>query len=150
MRLYPVTKHGISTDPFDVLTTFDTMFDNFFNYPTLRNRSTSKVGTTPRANVVKGDNGYTIEMAAPGFSRDDFNIDVENNTLTVSVISEDNPEYDEKIQTREYSYSNFSRSWSMPKDANVEGISARYDAGILFVEVPVEGKKETKRIISVE
>ena len=74
MKLYPVTKHGISTDPFDVLNTFDTVLDNFFNYPSTFHPS-SKVGTTPRANVVKDSDGYTIAMAAPGFSREDFNID---------------------------------------------------------------------------
>ncbi len=150
MKLYPVTKHGISTDPFDMLTTFDTMFDSFFNYPTSRTRTKTKIGTVPRANVVKSDTGFTIEMAAPGFSRDEFNIDVQNHTLTVSVTSEDTPDYEDSLQTREYSYSNFSRSWTMPKDANVDAISARYEAGILFVEVPVEGRKETKRTITVE
>lgn len=152
MKIFPVTRFG-STDPFDMVSAFDKMFDNYFNtYPSAAKSFTAEntVTTVPRANVLKKDNGYIIELAAPGFSRDEFIIDVENNTLSISVSTEDNKEYVDSIQMREYRYHNFSRSWTLPEGTGIDRIAANYEAGILYINVPVEGVKDTKRVITVE
>ena len=67
----------------------------------------------------------------------------------IAVNSEDTEEQ-KNIHTREYSYSAWQRSWAMPEGANVEGISARYEAGILKVYVPMAGISKRKHTIAVE
>jgi HSP20 family protein len=154
MKIFPVTRFGTSVpDPFDMMSTFDKVLDSYFNtHPVTGQLTTngSNITTVPRANIVKKDNGYVVELAVPGFSRDQFQIDVENNTLSVSVNTEDTPDYKDSLQVREYRYQNFSRSWTLPEGVSINQISANYDAGILYIAVPVEGVKDTKRIISVD
>mgnify|MGYP001226443535 CR=1 FL=1 len=149
MNIFPVTRFG--TTPFDMISVFDKIFDDTFSTrePAYKNTHAA-ITTVPRANVVKSNKGYAIELAAPGFSRDEFIIDVENNTLSISVSTEDSTEYANTVQMREYKYNSFSRSWALPEGANVNAISATYDAGILNVSIPVEGIKETKRTIAVD
>jgi len=59
-------------------------------------------------------------------------------------------EYEDKIVHREYRFANFKRTFSLPENTNIDGISARYEAGILYVSVPVEEKSVQKRVITVE
>jgi HSP20 family protein len=136
--------------------TFNNFFDNFFNNGLAldryfdNNQTGQNYMTVPRANVIKNENGYSIEMAAPGFSRDEFELNVDNNTLTVSVSTNDTPEYERSVTMREYKFQSFSRSWEMPDNTNVDGITARYEAGILYIDVPVESQRKGKMTISVQ
>ena len=110
-------------------------------------------------NKKPGEIHYNLGLAAMTFDLDESvglildklkELNIENNTLSISVNTEDTNEYKGKVTSREYSFCSFTRSWTLPETANAESISARYDAGILYVEVPVEGVKETKRTIVVE
>ena len=125
---------------------FDNLFDNFLTLGQTR----QNYMTVPRANVITNENGYSIELAAPGFSRDEFELSVDNNTLTVSVNTEDTPDYEKSVTMREYKFQSFTRSWTLPENSNVEGVTARYDAGILYVDVPVESQRKGKTTISVQ
>ena len=113
-------------------------------------RTHRSYNTTPRANVVKTDTGYGIELAAPGFSREEFVLAVEDGRLSIELGTEDSKDYEDKIQHREYRFQSFKRSFSLPEHTNIEGIAARYEAGILYVDVPVEEKYVQKRTITVE
>ena len=99
----------------------------------------------PKANISKDESGYQISMAAPGLSRSDFNIEITDNVLT---ISSENGTRNENSLRREYSYDKFSRSWSLPETANVDSVTADYEAGILKVNIPVEDVtiNKTKKI----
>ncbi len=148
-KMYPVFKDSFnSISPLSTLREFDLMFDNFFN--TSRNSRSSTLTTVPRANVIKNENGYSIELAAPGFSRDDFELSVENNTLSITVNCDDTEEYNSSVTMREYSYQSFTRSWTLPEYSNFENISARYEAGILYVDVPMSNMENKKRLITVD
>jgi HSP20 family protein len=100
--------------------------------------------TSPPANTIDTEDGYSIELAAPGFSRDEFEINVVNRTLTVSASSSNTNKY----KNREYSFEIFTRSWNIPKTAMSESITARYDAGILYIYVPTS--EEDPQTISIE
>ncbi len=126
---------------------FDNFYDNFLSY-TQNNRSA--YFTVPRANTIKNEHGYSIELAAPGFTRDEFELNVENNTLTVLVNTEDTQEYERSVTSREYQFKNFTRSWSLPESSNVEAITARYDAGILYIDIPVEDMRQKNKVITVQ
>ena len=146
--IFPIKRYGRTNanyTPFDVLTAFDDLFT--LEMPSRTHRS---YNTTPRANVVKTDTGYGIELAAPGFSREEFVLSVEDGKLSIELGTEDSQEYEDKIQHREYRFQSFKRSFSLPEGTNIDGIGARYEAGILYVDVPVEEKGVQKRLITVE
>ena len=147
--LFPISRFSLSNP---LQGDIETLFDSFFNAP-LRavQRTEDSYYSIPRANVSKDNEGFTIQLAAPGYSREDFNINVENNTLIVSCAGAD-VDNDTNIAytTREYSYTTFSRSWALPKGASVNNINARYDAGILSVKIPVASKEVPSLTVNVE
>ena len=141
-------KYNIVQTPFkSAIFNDSTFFDNFLN---LSQNNRSDYMTVPRANILKTEHGYSVELAAPGFSRDEFQLSVDNNTLTVSVNTEDGNDYEKNVTSREYKFQSFSRSWSLPEMTNVETIGARYDAGILYIDVPVEDHRHVRKVITVQ
>jgi HSP20 family protein len=104
-----------------------------------------------RANITKTDESYLITLAAPGLSREDFNINVENNTLSISSEhADESVSKDSNYTTREFSYGAFTRAWSLPEGVNSDAITARYEAGLLKVDIPTEGKTAHKVVIDVD
>ena len=147
-NLFPITRFGgLSTIDKD----FDSLFNTFFGDTDRAFRRGSAVLTVPRANVARSNDGYSISLAAPGMARDMFDIAVENNTLSISSNIEDSS-IDEgySYTTKEFAYSSFTRSWQLPEHVNAEAITARYEAGILHIEVPVSEKGNSKVVIDVE
>ena len=144
-------KYNLVQAPFRSTLFNDSTFDNFFdNFLTLTQNNKSNYMTVPRANTIKTENGYSIEMAAPGFSRDEFELDIDRNTLTVSVNTEDTADYEKNVTVREYKFQSFTRSWTLPDTANIDGIEARYEAGILYIDVPVEAERRSRKAITVQ
>ena len=144
-------KYNIVQAPFRSTYFNDSTFDNFFdNFLGLTQNNKSNYMTVPRANTIKTENGYSIEMAAPGFSRDEFELDIDRNTLTVSVNTEDTADYEKNVTVREYKFQSFTRSWVLPETANIDGIEARYEAGILYIDVPVEAERRSRKAITVQ
>ena len=146
--LRPTNLRGVGSVFEDVDRVMNSFFGPMHRYESSDNMHS--VNTIPRANVLKTKSGYTIELAAPGFSRDEFNIAIEDNTLSVSISSEDNPEYTSSLASREYSYTSFTRSWKLPTSTMSKGIEARYEAGILKIDIPVEGEDNRTYKIEVQ
>ena len=146
--IFPIKRYGrynAIQNPYDIFSALDDLFTT--DMPSRTHRS---YNTTPRANVVKTDTGYGIELAAPGFRRDEFELSVDEGRLPIAMNTEDSKEYEDKLQHREYRFASFKRSFSLPENTNIDGIAARYEAGILYVDVPVEEKGVQKRLITVE
>lgn len=148
--LFPISRFSMSNP---LKGDIETLFDSFFNTP-LRavQRTEDSFYSIPRANVSKNDEGFFIQLAAPGYSREDFNISVEGNTISISCTGESHlttPD-DATYTSQEYSYTSFSRSWAMPTDASAATISARYDAGILTVNIPVANTTSTTLTVDVQ
>ena len=113
-------------------TTFDVFLEDFVG------RGERNYGSTqPRANIDETDKGYSIIVEMPGLSRSDIEVSLENDYLTVSGTRENG-----KNKTH------YSRSWSLGDNVTQEAITARYDAGLLYIEVPMT--KSKKRTITVE
>jgi HSP20 family protein len=130
---------------------FDTFFTTIFGDSPNRLIRNSTVSTVPRANITKTDESYLITLAAPGLSREDFNINVENNTLSISSEhADERVSKDSNYTAREFSYGAFTRAWSLPEGVNSSAITARYEAGLLKVDVPTEGKTAQKVVIDVD
>lgn len=107
----------------------------------------------PAVNIAEQPNEYLLSLAAPGMKKDDFKIDIDGNMLTISSEKEENKEEKNKKFTRkEYSYSSFSRCFSLPEEIKQENIDAKYADGILTITLPrkEEAKKPAVKKIAVK
>ncbi|HPM92242.1 MAG TPA: Hsp20/alpha crystallin family protein [Bacteroidales bacterium] len=107
---------------------------------------------TPAVNIIESKDDYRIEVAAPGLDKADFRINIENNILTISAEKEEKQEEkDEKVMRREFNYSSFSRSFTLPDSMDTEKISARHKDGVLNVILPKkeEAKEKPARTIKI-
>jgi HSP20 family protein len=107
----------------------------------------------PAVNITEHKNEYKVELAVPGMKKDDFKIDVDGNMLTISSEKEESSEEKEKRFTRkEYSYSSFSRSFTLPEEINLDKIEAKYEDGILKLSLPrrEEAKLPSPKHIAVK
>jgi HSP20 family protein len=107
----------------------------------------SKPLTVPAVNVVENRNEYKVSLAAPGMKKSDFEIDVEGNMLTISSEKEETKEEkDEQYTRKEFSYSSFSRSFSLPDDVKQDKIEAVYEDGVMKISLPKKEDAKTKSI----
>ncbi|KAA9041098.1 Hsp20/alpha crystallin family protein [Ginsengibacter hankyongi] len=107
----------------------------------------------PAVNITEQPNEYLLSLAAPGMKKEDFKIDVDGNMLTISSEKEENKEEKNKKFTRkEYSYSSFSRCFSLPEEIKQENIDAKYEDGVLKITLPrkEEAKKPAVKKIAVK
>lgn len=104
-----------------------------------------KALTIPSANIVENKDEYKISLAAPGFKKTDFNIDVNGNLLTISSEKEESKdEKDSRHTRREYNYSSFSRTFTMPDEVSKDKVEAVYEDGVLKLTLPK--KEEAKKL----
>jgi len=124
--------------------------DPFFNTDWIGNRYLAS--QVPSANISESNGEFLIELAVPGMSKDDFEVTCESGVLTISAEKEEEKKKEDKNYTRrEYNYSSFSRSFSLPESVKLEDIKARYENGVLKVQVPKteEAKRQAKKEIKV-
>jgi len=106
----------------------------------------------PSVNVKEEESEFLVEVAAPGYKKDSFNIEVKDSYLTISSKNESNKEEkNDKYHRREFYSSSFERSFSLPKGVNADEIKASYNDGILSVSIPKQTKVENKsRMIEIQ
>lgn len=119
---------------------FDRFFDNDLFDWSNKNYSTTNT-TLPSVNIRESKSNFEVEVAAPGFEKGDFKIELNHDLLTISSEKkvENETKDDQRFTCREFSYQSFSRSFTLPNIADSEKIEAKYDKGILTVTIP---KKE--------
>ena len=108
--------------------------------------------TLPAVNVREGETGYTLELAVPGRQKDDFNIEVDDHVLTISMeIKDEKEENEEGFTRREFKYGSFRRAFTLPETVNEDAIKAKYEAGILRFTLPKkeEALPKPKRLIEI-
>ncbi len=114
--------------------------DDFFNEPLWRNQLEE-----PALNIKETDNKFEIELAAPGFSKKDFNVTIDDGLLNISAEKEmEKKEEEENYTCREFSYNSFERSLMLPDNIKSEDIKAKYENGIL--KFHLEKKEEAKKL----
>ncbi|HLP94386.1 MAG TPA: Hsp20/alpha crystallin family protein [Saprospiraceae bacterium] len=97
----------------------------------------------PAVNVTESKDAYNLNVAVPGFRKDDFKLEVRNGYITISGESRKSEEEQEETFTRrEYAFNSFSRSFSLPENILPEAISAQYADGILKVTLPKKKAEE--------
>ncbi|MFD0941640.1 Hsp20/alpha crystallin family protein [Pedobacter boryungensis] len=123
---------------------FDSIFtDNFF--------TRADMSLVPAVNICETTDHYHVELAAPGLSKEDFKINLERKMLTISVQREQSNEQEDKNYSRkEFSYNSFTRSFTLPDSADENNIVAKYNNGVLSVDIPKrEEAKHVSRQISI-
>ena len=114
--------------------------DFFYNSYVPDYSKNSNYYNTPAVNIVEEKANFKIEVAAPGLNKKDFHIELDNFVLTVSSLKEKNEEErNNKFTTREFNYSSFKRSFTLPKSMKTDKIEASHKDGILTISIP---KKE--------
>ncbi len=135
------------------------LLDDFFSGDLMDMSNLRRQSTLPEVNISELNEKFRIELAAPGMKKDDFKIDLDHNVLTISSEQkeENNEEQkDDKAKVqytkREFHYSSFKRSFTLPEVADTEKISAKYEDGLLVVEITKkdEAVLNTKKSISIE
>ncbi|MFC2107418.1 Hsp20/alpha crystallin family protein [Bacteroidota bacterium] len=127
------------------------LFDRFFENDMIdwTNRNFSSTNTTlPSVNIKENNEAFEVEVAAPGFEKGDFNIELNNDVLTISSEKQDENETndEEQFTKREFSYQSFSRSFTLPVTVESGKITAKYKNGILRVQIPKKEEAKPKPI----
>jgi HSP20 family protein len=132
-------------------------FNDFFD-----NRTLEKVGvTSPAINVKESENGYKIEVAAPGMCKDDFkihlnkdgNLVIDMEKTNCGCKDKDGEKRECKYLRKEFSYSKFSQTLLLPENADKDEIEANVSNGILYIKIPKTTKEkieDEKRVIEVK
>lgn len=117
------------------------LMNKYFDSPLDSNFNFSRMLNIPAINVKETEQEYKISIAAPGLEKHDFDIQLDQGMLTISAEKTENKETNGKFSRREYNYSSWTRSFTLPDDALDGKISAEYKNGELRIEVPRSGKK---------
>lgn len=142
MTLTKSLQRNHSVDPW-----LNDVFDSFFTDNGLRRSFFSK---TPSVNISEKDNGFEVELATPGLKKEDFSISIEKDILTISAEKKEEKEVeDKKYSKREFNYTSFSRSFTLPENIDEESIDAKYENGILSISLTKKENTDTKKMIAI-
>ncbi len=142
MTLVKFNNRTRSTAPY-----FNNVFDSLFNEAINKNLNVHKV---PGVNILETDKGYQIEIAAPGLSKEDFQISLKKDTLSIGAERKAAEGEEVKNYTRkEFEYSSFNRSFVLPESVNAESITAEYVNGILNINIAKDDAKSQVKEIKI-
>lgn len=131
---------------------FNNLLNDFFGeWPVLDRRSWS---ITP-VNIRETENAYQMDVIAPGFEKEDFKVNLDNNLLTIQaekeVKQEQNGEKQDKWLRTEYSFKSFKRSFTLDEKIDTSNIQAKYENGVLKLNLPKkEESKPSTKLISIQ
>lgn len=123
------------------------IFNDFFD----NNWMVKTNATAPAINVIESEKDYKVEVAAPGMTKDDFNIHLsEDNELVITMEKKnENQEEDKenkKYLRREFSYTKFQQALILPEDVEKDNISANVSEGVLTIDLPKRQPEEKAKV----
>ena len=119
---------------------FNNVFDSLFSDALNKNYGVNKV---PNVNIFEDENGYKIELAAPGLTKEDFKIDLKKDNLSVWAEKKDGGDHQKEYTRKEFDYTSFARSFVLPEGVDADKITAEYLNGILNITI---GKKDEAKL----
>ena len=132
---------------------FKTLSDNAFDHFVI-NRDMPEYAeyhlARPHTNIVEDGDKFKIELALPGYSKEQINMKVDKDILTINAIVEDNSQDGKKFITHEFGLRNFSKRFTIPQTLEAESISAEFLNGILSITVPKKEEVKEKQPIEVQ
>jgi HSP20 family protein len=123
------------------------LFNTFFDTPSTGNGGNTPRRWIPAMDLVETDEHFVLKADLPGLAEEDVNLEVEDNVLTVS--GERKAEHEDKREGYvrvERSYGAFRRSLTLPEGVDPEGVSARFDKGVLEVHIPKPEERKPRRV----
>ena len=134
-----------------VVDPFGSVLEDFFGDDSILRPRTWRAGfQTPAANIRETEKGFHIELAAPGMKKEDFQIEINEDVLTIHSEKEvDSEDKHEDYAVREFNYRSFSRSFRLPQQVDDQNIKATYRDGVLSVDIPKIAETNTTRKIEV-
>ena len=127
-------------NPFAELEELREQFSKLLN---VQESKPNDIAFIPTVNTREADDAYYIEVDLPGVSKDDINIDVDDNTLTISGVRKVKEEHKEdNFYKVESVYGKFERSFSLPEDVDTDKIEAKHNNGVLEIKIPKIEKVE--------
>ena len=131
-----------------------TWFDDFTlnDFPSLFTSNFNTGISLPKVNIKEVADAFIVEMAVPGLKKSDFHLDLDNTTLSISAeLKNENEESEEGYTRREFGYSSFKRTFTLPETVDESKINARYNEGILYLHLPKkeEAKQKPPRTIKI-
>ncbi len=116
------------------------IFNDFFDNDWVLRTNT----TAPAINVIENDTDYKVEVAAPGMTKEDFNVHLtEDNQLVISMEKKNETKDDNrKYLRREFSYSKFQQTLILPDDVEKDRINASVNDGVLTIDLPKKTQEE--------
>ncbi|WP_179414030.1 Hsp20/alpha crystallin family protein [Mucilaginibacter sp. E4BP6] len=139
-----LVKFGNGQKNYPVNPFFNDVFDNILNDTFIGDKLTSRV---PAVNIAENENEFHIELAAPGLKKEDFKINLDKNVLSVSADKKVENVEGTKFSKREYNYTSFTRSFTLPETVDHSKIDAEYTDGVLKLTV---AKREEAKFQSRE
>ncbi|MEO7215565.1 Hsp20/alpha crystallin family protein [Mucilaginibacter sp.] len=128
---------------------FNDVFESIFSDTFFNDRMVTRV---PAANISETEDHFHVELAAPGLKKEDFKINLDRDRLNISAErQQENNDVQKNYSKREYSYSSFVRSFTLPDSANAENIEAAYNDGVLKIDIAKrEEAKAVRRQIEIK
>lgn len=120
---------------------FNNVFDSLFSEAVSKNKMVDK---SPNVNIHENETAYVIELAAPGLKKEDFQINLKKDMLSVwAEVKRDETQVAKDYTRKEFDFSSFARSFNLPETADGEKITAEYKDGILVINI---GKKDDTKL----
>ena len=133
----------------NVFNEMDRMIDSFFT----GNAGLAKASRFPAVDVVEKDDKFGLSIELPGYGKDDVDIKIDNNLLTISAAAvkeagEEKKDEKESVRyiMRERSGRDFTRTFVLPKDVDKDNVEASFENGLLVLDIPKIPKAEPKKI----
>lgn len=126
---------------------FQTLFQHLFRDSLPEFYGTSEERTAPRTNISETDTAYELAFELPGFEEKDIQVNMQDHVLTISAErKQDSESKDRRWHRVEHRYGTYSRSISLPNDADQKGIEATYRQGVLCIVVAKQPETRPTRI----
>ena len=123
---------------------FTDIFNDFNTFPSAR-------WNTPAVNIVEDDTSYRIDLAVPGFPKEDLKIQIDENVLICSAEKIEIGSHQEKYSRKEFSFGAFTRRFNLPENVNTDLIKAGYKNGIMSIRLPKKAEEKPRsKSISID
>ncbi|KXK37197.1 MAG: heat shock protein Hsp20 [Bacteroidetes bacterium OLB9] len=141
----------VKVNPFMQGNTLTSILDDVFNRSISEFIGTDYSTTVPSVNITEDDEKFTMELAAPGLEKGDFNISIDKGQLTVSASKENSKEEKEegKWTRKEFNYTSFERTFNLADTVEAGKIEAAYENGILTLVLPKKEEAKTKAPVTI-
>lgn len=138
----------LKNKPVNPFINFDELLDEIVNH---NHHHQGNRTFLPSANITDKREGYKIELVVPGFTKENINLSIDKNVLTIAgEKQEEVKKEDEKITRKEFHQAAFKRSFTLPKNIVAESIAAKYENGILVIDIPKSEEAKDKTPMAIQ